>query len=162
MIYLIQLGPIWILPRPYCRFAHISDYRHGRRASEIAILWWPTRLPAARLDLFQISVQGNNIFFPFFCELSNKLTISFFCEQGDMETCDVGHDAAVDIRSNRLAMGLWSKSFRMSGSESHNFSRLHQRRIKFRLRLLGHRSKHIGHSLGNRICLQSKLSDMLL
>lgn len=102
-------------------------------------------------------------FLYFFCELSNKLTISFFCyQQGDMETCDVGHDAAVDIWSNRLAMGLWSKSFRMSGSESHNFSRLHQRRIKFRLRLLGDRSKHVGHSLGNHICLQSKLSDMLL
>jgi hypothetical protein len=79
---------------------------------------------------------------------------------GDMETCYVGHDVTVDIWSNRVEMGLWTKSLRMSRSESHNFSRLHERRIKFRLRLLGDRSKHIRHSLGNRICLQSQLSDM--
>ena len=51
---------------------------------------------------------------------------------GDMETCHVGHDVTVDIWSNRIEMGLWTKSLRMSRSESHNFSRLHERRIKFR------------------------------
>ena len=52
---------------------------------------------------------------------------------GDMETCHVGHDVTVDIIwSNRIEMGLWTKSLRMSRSESHNFSRLHERRIKFR------------------------------
>lgn len=79
-----------------------------------------------------------------------------------METRHVGHSVATDVWSNRFTMGLWAQSFRMSGTESHNFSRLHKRRFKFRLRLFSYWPEHVRHRLGNHFCFQSNLSGLLI
>ena len=85
-----------------------------------------------------------------------KIKMSF--STGKMEACLLGHWTSVHFRFDRIALECWAASYPVFGWESHHLSRLLQRRIGFRLWLLGYWSKYGRNCARNHFRLQSTFS----
>lgn len=87
---------------------------------------------------------------------SAHLNMTFNCLicLGGLETHRMGHCTSADIRTDCVAMGIWTECFPVLGRESHDFSRLHGRRIEFRLRLFGDGCQHLRCSFGHHFRVQ--------